>query len=458
MALCASILMLCSGTVRTASAAPVTGWGTETGNQNGSPVTSEDGVGGFTMSNSITGNDCPRALFPTISLTNVGDAITLSGTYTFSSGVNYNQQFRFGLFNTVGLATGTLTGSPTNGTWTGANLVGSLGYLMQPGATSGGADLLERRNVGGTGNWFNNAGTTTLVSQTDEQTCNPGTYAFNLNATLMGPSGIYLVYSFNQIAGGTYTMAGTFDDTSPNTTNFNATGFLINASSGGPPLTFSNVDVTYTPISSSTNINILGISVAPTNTFFAGSVPGVNLNVAAIGAPPLHYQWQTDGAGGGSLTNIPNATNSSYAFATATPGTYKFDVVITNSIASTNSAAVQVVVLPASVPILTSDIAPTNIYGFIGGNVSFYANFGLGTMPNTNQWLFSSTGTGYAPVAGAANNPWTVTNVQASSVGYYKLSATNSVGSSNSTPAHLTALADPGAPANIGTNMYAYCV
>ena len=197
-------------------------------------------------------------------------------------------------------------------------------------------------------------------------------------------------------------MAGTFDDTSPNTTNFNATGFLINASSGGPPLTFSDVDVAYTPISSSTNIDILGISVAPTNTFFAGSVPGVNLNVAAIGAPPLYFQWQTDGAGGGSLTNIPNATNSSYAFATATPGTYKFDVVITNSIASTNSAVAQVFVLPASVPILTSDIAPTNIYGFIGGNVSFYANFGLGTMPNTNQWLFNN-GTGYAPIAGATN-------------------------------------------------------
>ena len=133
-------------------------------------------------------------------------------------------------------------------------------------------------------------------------------------------------------------MVGAIDDTSPNNTNFNATGFLINASSGSPPLIFSNVDVTYLPIILNTNIKILAVSVTPTNTFFAGSVPGVNLNVAAIGAV-LHYQWQTDGAGGGSLTNIPNATNSSYAFATATPGTYNFDVVITN--ASGNTPTVQ---------------------------------------------------------------------------------------------------------------------
>ena len=81
-------------------------------------------------------------------------------------------------------------------------------------------------------------------------------------------------------------------------------------------------------------------------------------------------------------------------------------------------------------------------------------------MPITNQWLVKlDSGGGYAPVAGVGNNPWTCTNVSSSSAGYYKLSATNSVGSSNSTPAHLTALAVPAALATTGyTNMYAYCV
>ena len=201
----------------------------------------------------------------------------------------------------------------------------------------------------------------------------------------------------------------------------------------------------------------------PTNTFFAQSASGVTLFETSHGIKPLYYQWQTDGGGnGGVLTNIPDATNKTYVFNTDTVGTYNFACVVTNgangySIAT--SAVAQVFVLPASVPLLTTDITPTNIYGFIGGNVSFYAYFGLGTMPNTNQWLFSSTGSGYAPVAGVANNPWTCTNVQPSSAGFYKLSATNVIGSSNSTPAHLTALADPGAPPSNGaTNMYSYCV
>jgi hypothetical protein len=107
----------------------------------------------------------------------------------------------------------------------------------------------------------------------------------------------------------------------------------------------------------------------------------------------------------------------------------------------------------------TADFGPvTNLFAFIGGNVNFYANFGLGTLPITNQWLFN-TGAGYVPIAGAANNSWTVTNVQSSSAGFYKLAATNAIGRSNSTPAHLTALATPAAPGGAGvTNMYSYCV
>ena len=130
-----------------------------------------------------------------------------------------------------------------------------------------------------------------------------------------------------------------------------------------------------------------------------------------------------------------------------------------------------VTVLPKSQPILTSDVGGlavgsagvannTNVYGFIGGNVTFNATFGLGTIPITNQWLVKlDSGGGYAPVAGVGNNPWTCTNVSSLSAGNYKLSATNSVGSSNSTPAHLTALAVPAALPTTGyTNMYSNCV
>ena len=200
---------------------------------------------------------------------------------------------------------------------------------------------------------------------------------------------------------------------------------------------------------------------SPTNTFFAQSVSGVTLAESSGGAPPLYYQWQTDGGSGGDPTNIPDATNLIYVFNTTNVGTYQFVCVVSNSFGAVASPSTPVYVLPASVPILTTDISPysTNVFGFIGGNVSFSANFGLGTKPITNQWLFSSTGSGYTPIVGAVNNSWIVTNVQTSSAGEYELTATNLIGGSNSTPAHLTALADPAAPGSTGvTNMYANCV
>jgi hypothetical protein len=197
-------------------------------------------------------------------------------------------------------------------------------------------------------------------------------------------------------------------------------------------------------------------ATVPTNTFYAYSASGVTLAESSHGAKPLFYQWQTDGAGGGSLTNITDATNKTYVFNTVNAGTYYFACVVSNSYGPVTSPPTPVYVLPASVPILTTDINiySTNVYGFIGGNVSFFANFGLGTMPVTNQWLFSSTGSEYAPVAGVGDNPWTCTNIQPSSAGYYVLSSTNAFGSSNSTAAHLTALADPAAPNSSVTNVW----
>ncbi len=48
--------------------------------------------------------------------------------------------------------------------------------------------------------------------------------------------------------------------------------------------------------------------VSPENTIYIGSA--VTLLSSAVGTPPLYYQWQMIG-GSGTLTNIPNATNSS---------------------------------------------------------------------------------------------------------------------------------------------------
>ena len=201
-------------------------------------------------------------------------------------------------------------------------------------------------------------------------------------------------------------------------------------------------------------------SASPTNVISLGTTVTISATAYACGA--LSYQWQTDGGGGGSLTNIPGATNSSVVTTPTTVGIWNYDVVVTNSYGSLTSLLATVTVLPASAPILTSDINQwsTNVYSFMGGNVQFHVEFNLGTMPITNQWVLKlDSGSGYTPIVGATDWYWTVTNVQSSKVGNYELTATNGVGSSNSTAAHLTALADPPPPSSTGvTNMYANCV
>ena len=210
------------------------------------------------------------------------------------------------------------------------------------------------------------------------------------------------------------------------------------------------------------------IMISPTNTVFGGETLTFTEN--AFGSLPLTYQWRTDGGGGGALTNIPPGaggvtgadTNIMQVVTSTTPGTYKFDLIIANNSGSVTCSVVSITVRGLIAPIITQDTGTadfgpiTNLFAFNGGNVNLYAAFD-GAPVVTNQWLFNN-GTGYAAITTATNFGWTLTNIQAGSVGLYRLGATNATGSSNSTPAHLTALADPGAPTNIGTNMYAYCV
>jgi hypothetical protein len=129
-------------------------------------------------------------------------------------------------------------------------------------------------------------------------------------------------------------------------------------------------------------------------------------------------------------------------------------------LAATSSVAT-LTVLPASAPLLTTDIDiyNTNVYAFYGGSVGFHAEFNLGTTPITNQWLAKlDSGGGYTPVPGANGWYWTLTNVQSTSAGYYQLTATNAIGRSNSVAAHLTPLPRPAAPVVVlATNIVGTC-
>ena len=88
---------------------------------------------------------------------------------------------------------------------------------------------------------------------------------------------------------------------------------------------------------------VAALVITPTNVIYLGS--SVTITSSASGSAPLALQWQTDG-GGGTLTNIPAATN---LFLTNTPsrtGTIEYALVVTNYFGSITNAVATVMVLP----------------------------------------------------------------------------------------------------------------
>jgi hypothetical protein len=242
---------ICFGMVAPARAALISGWATEGGTNGGGTVTDGPGAGAFSTS-APTGNLTPRALLPsTLTLTNLGDQITLSGQVAMagSLGINGNDSFRFWLLNSNGNPTGTINA----GVWTGDTITGWLGYGVEIGnlnATNG-TNVISGRLTGNTGGWFSNTGAYTVQSVGNgSHLAAPATYNFNLTLTKVA-TGVQVAYTFADTGGNVNISNSAIDTGTGNggvvsTTSFNAAGFLENTSSGGAA-TYSNVDVTYTP-------------------------------------------------------------------------------------------------------------------------------------------------------------------------------------------------------------------
>jgi len=76
--------------------------------------------------------------------------------------------------------------------------------------------------------------------------------------------------------------------------------------------------------------------------------PGRDLTItaSASGAGPITYQWQTDGGSGNTPTNIPGASSADLVINTAgwAPGSYVYDFVASNSLGTSASTAVSILV------------------------------------------------------------------------------------------------------------------
>ncbi len=102
------------------------------------------------------------------------------------------------------------------------------------------------------------------------------------------------------------------------------------------------------------------VSLSP-SPFLTAGIPVTLTEATTNGAPPLHYQWQTDGGSGGALTNIPNSDRTNLVVDTTgwKPGAYRYDVIVNNNYGSSTSAVVTVTILYANASATLSDIGAT---------------------------------------------------------------------------------------------------
>ncbi|HEY3762388.1 MAG TPA: immunoglobulin domain-containing protein [Verrucomicrobiae bacterium] len=174
------------------------------------------------------------------------------------------------------------------------------------------------------------------------------------------------------------------------------------------------------------------IEIQPTNqTVPFGAY--VTLSIGAVG-PGLTYQWLLNG------TNISGATGSTFVvnFAqVSNDGLYS--VLVTNSFGQVvSSNAVLNVLFP---PAIT--LEPTNQLAPFGSNVTFIAGVS-GDAPMIYQWLFNGIALrDGGQFSGTATTNLTVAGVQWTNMGNYVLTATNPVGSTNSSTVTLTVLSPP---------------
>ena len=114
--------------------------------------------------------------------------------------------------------------------------------------------------------------------------------------------------------------------------------------------------------------------VSPKSTVYIGQT--LNLTESALGTGTLFYQWQTDGGGGGSLTNIPGLAGTSLTVTPPSPGVFKYDIIVTNSYGSETSSVVAVTVLsPASVTINANNTMATMPLQGLGVCTAVYDNY-----------------------------------------------------------------------------------
>lgn len=176
------------------------------------------------------------ASFPTITLTNVGDALTLSGSFTIAGGVTGQEQaIRFGLFD-------------NNGSTNATNWRGYLGTNRT--AANNASSIFERANQTSGDFLGTTSAGTFLASTTGSSTGTPpasGTFSFSETITKTA-TGVSMSFSLTEAGGFSWTATNT--DTTPNggvSIEYDRVGIGFSGTYSADQAVFSNITVVPEP-------------------------------------------------------------------------------------------------------------------------------------------------------------------------------------------------------------------
>ncbi|MGC4071082.1 MAG: immunoglobulin domain-containing protein [Nibricoccus sp.] len=387
-----------------------------------------------------------------VALTNTGDNIQLTVTFTNTSGLlTQAGTLGFGLYNSGGVAplaaglNGTATSS-TTATTGGAQ--GWLGYNARI-AYSGGSHVIATRPAqsittannqdlvtnGSSSQSYANSVTVGTQSGSTVALTAGNQYTLTLKLTLSAASTYQIesaLYS-GATATGTAIYSQTASASAANflTSSFDslALGWRATANTSATTIDINSITVTSSTVGGPTLPTITAHPAGQTVTAPAS----VSLSVTATGA--TSYQWKKD------TNNISGATSATYTInPSATTDSGSYTVVVTNAAGSVTSNAATVTVNAAAVaPAITTQPSGATVTAGSPASLTVVAS---GTAPLSYQWQKDISGT-FTNVSGATSATLSFASAASGDAGSYRVIVTNSVSSVTSNAVTLTVNSAP---------------
>jgi pectate lyase len=326
----------------------------------------------------------------------------------------------------------TSDGSPASSTYAGYAIFMNMATTL---GSSSPFQLMERI-APGTSSAFLSSGTSWTTLTNGATSGNTG-YASGTQYTL--------VMTFTRNAASGLDILATMTGGS-----LNNTGSISVAYTDSTPNSFTFDTFGLRPTSSTDSAATFDTSLFKAESTTADAAPSINsqpldqsvlvgetavLTVDADGSAPLAYQWYFN-----TNTLVLNATNATLTFTNAQlTNSGDYSVVITNASGSVTS---EVATLTVSLPTRPSIVTQPQGQTVLPGQTATFNVVAGGTAPLSYQWYFNTN----TLLTNATSPTLTLTNVQATNVGFYSVTITNLAGTTNSASTLLALNTNPVAP------------